>query len=350
MKGLPLTRNAKEGRDNHANGLHIHYANVFDIYLKTGVDSNQVLETGGDQWYAGLSLCNFLIQNPHLVRNKKCLELGAGLGLVGLTAAYLGASSVILTDLECQLNVLRGNVDMNRRIWESAASNNKTICDCVVLKHEFGDVHALTRAQSSASVAESQIHDNDNDVSLLLGVEVVLGSDIGYDVDLLDKLRQSLRVLVRPLCFTAALLAEEVRWKDVYTWHKQSVQQLVNNHSSDDGTDTDNVNFELSEIDISLNTPSAVDTNNAMTATKKTTTTEANNLNQLQLFRCQLMTERISATSTSSPSKITKNNDMITLAKDVSISSEQTPIPHTNITSKSPIRLLLLSRLSLHHT
>ena len=341
MKGLPLTRDAKSHNNNHSKDLHIHYENVFDIYLKTGVDSDQTLETGGDQWYAGLSLCNYLIENPHLVRNKRCLELGSGLGLVGLTAAYLGASSVVLTDLDCQLDILRRNVDMNRRICE--ATSNSTMCECTVMKHAFGDIRSQTR-------------DSDTDAenaSLLLDIEVVLGSDIGYDVDLLDKLSQSLEVLVRPLCFTVALLAEEVRWNDVYEWHKQSVQQLMCTCSSNTSSGSDEgrgQDFDLQEIDISLNSLTT-NSNETMTASSVTSTIariESSNKPRLHLFRCQLLMTDSDSAHSSTRSEI-MNTDMIALAKDILVSNEQTPVSGSNIASKSPIRLLLLSRSSPTH-
>ncbi|MCH5715228.1 class I SAM-dependent methyltransferase [Niabella hibiscisoli] len=50
-------------------------------------------------WPASVGLCLFLEQYPHLIRDKKILELAAGLGLSGLHAAPL-AQHVTITDRE----------------------------------------------------------------------------------------------------------------------------------------------------------------------------------------------------------------------------------------------------------
>lgn len=60
------------------------------------LSSSNMLEggTGCHVWPAGLWLAQWLLNNPHIVKGKRCLELGAGTGLVGAVAAQLGASQV----------------------------------------------------------------------------------------------------------------------------------------------------------------------------------------------------------------------------------------------------------------
>lgn len=47
-----------------------------------------------------------------MLAGKKCIELGAGVGLVGLSLASFGAE-VTLTDKPALLSLLRGNVARN---------------------------------------------------------------------------------------------------------------------------------------------------------------------------------------------------------------------------------------------
>lgn len=49
-------------------------------------------------WEAGAALAEYIIHNPDIIRGRKVLELGAGVGLTGLVAAAFGAESMHLTD------------------------------------------------------------------------------------------------------------------------------------------------------------------------------------------------------------------------------------------------------------
>ncbi|KAL3135932.1 hypothetical protein ABBQ32_006978 [Trebouxia sp. C0010 RCD-2024] len=52
-------------------------------------------EAGAVVWDAALVLLNYFCKDPTLVRGKRTIELGAGTGIVGLTAAILGAQVVV---------------------------------------------------------------------------------------------------------------------------------------------------------------------------------------------------------------------------------------------------------------
>mmetsp|Transcript_14999 Transcript_14999/g.41536 ORF Transcript_14999/g.41536 Transcript_14999/m.41536 type:complete len:324 (-) Transcript_14999:57-1028(-) len=71
--------------------------------------------TGLTLWRAAELLCDYMVQEQAtFIHNKSCLELGAGLGLVGILAHHLNAKRVIMTDGDtATLENLRENVANN---------------------------------------------------------------------------------------------------------------------------------------------------------------------------------------------------------------------------------------------
>lgn len=60
-------------------------------------DIGQTLQsTGLTLWHAGDILCDFLYANQALIRDQSVVELGSGLGLCGILAAYF-ADRVVMT-------------------------------------------------------------------------------------------------------------------------------------------------------------------------------------------------------------------------------------------------------------
>merc|ERR1719498_1199726 len=49
-------------------------------------------------WPSSLALAKLITSAPSIVRGKRVLELGCGLGVIGLAAAHAGASEVLFTD------------------------------------------------------------------------------------------------------------------------------------------------------------------------------------------------------------------------------------------------------------
>ena len=59
-------------------------------------------------------MAEFLCDRPDLVKSKRVLELGAGLGLIGMLSHCLGASEVLMTDGDTNvLDNLRYNIGEN---------------------------------------------------------------------------------------------------------------------------------------------------------------------------------------------------------------------------------------------
>jgi predicted nicotinamide N-methyase len=95
--------------------------------LKLTFQEHYTQSTGMSIWRGSEVLAEYLKQNPEIVHKKSVLEIGAGVGLVGLTAHHLGASRVLWTDGdEKVLANLRKNVQRNTTSSTSCSTNGTT--------------------------------------------------------------------------------------------------------------------------------------------------------------------------------------------------------------------------------
>jgi len=83
-------------------------------------------------WPVALLLSRHLCENPELVRGKKCIELGAGIGIVGMVAAALGAECVIVTDLPEAQPLLERNAALAR-------ARSAAVCSVSAASLPWGD-------------------------------------------------------------------------------------------------------------------------------------------------------------------------------------------------------------------
>ncbi|CAK9213219.1 unnamed protein product [Sphagnum troendelagicum] len=153
--------------------------------MQTPSSMNTPGVTGGVMWDSGVVLAKLLEHSVDVhglqLQGKKCVELGAGCGLVGCVAALLGAD-VILTDLTDRLRLLQKNVDEN--------------------------VHSLSTC-GSASVRELTWGETLDDEVVEPLPDFVLASDVVYNEDVVPELLKTLQGLTGP--HTTVLLAGELR-------------------------------------------------------------------------------------------------------------------------------------------
>ncbi|KAG5459767.1 MAG: hypothetical protein BJ554DRAFT_8277 [Olpidium bornovanus] len=70
--------------------------------------------TGLVTWKAALRLSEHILLNPFVVKGKRVLELGSGMGLAGFVCSYAGAKNVRLTDVHpAVIHGLRENAKIN---------------------------------------------------------------------------------------------------------------------------------------------------------------------------------------------------------------------------------------------
>ena len=96
--------------------------------------------TGGKTWDAAFVLAEWLEQHVHRVRRRRVLELGSGTGLVGLSAAALGAD-VTLTDVHPEVLQLHAkNIETNQASVAAAGGSVRS------LRLEWGEAADATDA------------------------------------------------------------------------------------------------------------------------------------------------------------------------------------------------------------
>ena len=108
-------------------------------------------------WDCGVACADLLRAHPHLVRGKRVLELGCGVGLPGFVASTLGAMSVLLTDRAGDhLDLVRCNARANHLddvyvrplIWGEPVDGLEDVevllaCDLIYAESSLRTVNAL---------------------------------------------------------------------------------------------------------------------------------------------------------------------------------------------------------------
>ena len=85
---------------------------VVDVYSAMGRPNDD--PHWADLWHGGAALAARVFERPELVRGKRVIDLGCGLGIAGIAAAMCGAKEVVMSDREeralwCALAGCRAN-------------------------------------------------------------------------------------------------------------------------------------------------------------------------------------------------------------------------------------------------
>lgn len=128
--------------------------------------------TGLRTWPASLALAEYLVKNPQIVKDKRVLELGSGVGMLAQVCALLGALHVYATDVHEQvLRILKQNI--NEFI-------SRTRCSCISVEY----LDCGTQKQ--------------------LDADVFLSADMVFDPELCDVLINYLKCLKNKTFLLAA--------------------------------------------------------------------------------------------------------------------------------------------------
>ncbi|KAG0241740.1 hypothetical protein BGW41_005394 [Actinomortierella wolfii] len=86
-------------------------------------DESHTARTASSVWDCSIVLSKYMetlaVRHPGFWKSKRVLELGAGQGIVSLSAIALGAASVTITDLECNLPAIQDSIQLNHFPSES---------------------------------------------------------------------------------------------------------------------------------------------------------------------------------------------------------------------------------------
>ncbi|KAF8326370.1 uncharacterized protein EI90DRAFT_1946266 [Cantharellus anzutake] len=132
--------------------------------------------TGMRTWRASLILAEWLIRRPEIVQKKRVLELGSGVGFLGILIAQL--DGMRKSKLDETHSGLRGVpslalTDVNRTVLERCENN-------ISLPPNWFDATSLDRKESLKAQLEE------------INAEVIIGADIVYDLDLIHPLIETL--------------------------------------------------------------------------------------------------------------------------------------------------------------
>jgi predicted nicotinamide N-methyase len=143
-----------------------------------------------------------------VVRGKRCLELGSGVGLCGITAALMGASEVVLSDLDEQEASLRLAGGAARACSTARLLDN---LDANARLNGVGKVARTMALDWEDCIAPQQLED-----SRRTTYPIVIGSDLVYEGFAVSALAAAIEAYLAP-DGAAYLLSARVRWEAAST-------------------------------------------------------------------------------------------------------------------------------------
>lgn len=134
-------------------------------------------DTGRSVWDGALCLAKLLERQPLLVQGRSVLEVGAGRGVVGLSAALLGAKEVAMTDQAYCIPALDKSIEASRNAWNGTGARMEVLELDWMRPEDF--VHKRTES------------------GLRIDFDIVLGADVVWLEELAAPLAHSLGEVCR---------------------------------------------------------------------------------------------------------------------------------------------------------
>lgn len=121
MENCPDWRREKKGHISSYDSGSVKYTMEAGkvITVKENIASN----TGSKVWDCNFVMGKYFELNPSIVDGKSVIELGAGLGLLSIIIAELGASKVVCTDVSEMMKAMSENISDNDASVEAKEFN-----------------------------------------------------------------------------------------------------------------------------------------------------------------------------------------------------------------------------------
>eukprot|EP00416_Gambierdiscus_australes_P043287 CAMPEP_0171101066 /NCGR_PEP_ID=MMETSP0766_2-20121228/53885_1 /TAXON_ID=439317 /ORGANISM="Gambierdiscus australes, Strain CAWD 149" /LENGTH=308 /DNA_ID=CAMNT_0011561023 /DNA_START=136 /DNA_END=1062 /DNA_ORIENTATION=+ len=161
-------------------------------------------DTGRSVWDGAVALSKVLEHNTQLIEGRRVLELGAGRGIVGLSASLLGARRVTLTDLEYCLETLQEGVLLNGLAGESCAHDASAL-------REGPNVSSISVAELDWSEPEKFFLRRDGEKAY----DVVLAADVVWLLELVEPLVRTFRTICENSSAAEVLVVHQTRSRTV---------------------------------------------------------------------------------------------------------------------------------------
>lgn len=161
-------------------------------------DRANLFNVGGAVWHASELAVDFLTANPSIVSGRRVVEVGAGCGLLGMVAALrCDARSVVLTDLAQVCPLLEANVAAHFG-WAGGSSSPRGRDAGKGVPCDGDGEHCAAATLPSRPVVEPLLWGSQEEARRVLQhgpFDVVLGSDVVYNMDLAEPLLETLEAL-----------------------------------------------------------------------------------------------------------------------------------------------------------
>ena len=188
-------------------------------------DNECQIHTGGIVWETSYLLASFLEskfkESSLSLPLGKTLEIGAGCGMLGLVlAAKPLCSSMVLTETEGPMKILRQNVEFNKERCYPSSKQNKNKFNTNDDNHSFSinaKVHSL-----NWNNFEEDIRNSNNDL-LPHSFDTIVGTDVVFSTDLVIPLLQTISKMSHEQ--TNIYLCLQERCKDA---HELLLQKIPN--------------------------------------------------------------------------------------------------------------------------